>query len=75
MKIEEAIIDAQRRQCPRMYAIMSDGHGKTTDQIAAAINRNGSTFAKMASQLQVHRSMQSFAVIPQSSLRKQDESV
>ena len=31
MKIEEAII----------YAIMSDGHGKTTDQIADAINRNG----------------------------------
>ena len=31
MKIEEAIT----------YAIMSDGHGKTTDQIAAAINRNG----------------------------------
>ena len=29
MKIEEAIT----------YAIMSDGHGKTTDQIAAAINR------------------------------------
>ena len=41
MKIEEAIIDAQRRKCSRMYAIMSDGHGKTTDQIAAAINRNG----------------------------------
>ena len=31
VKIEEAIT----------YAIMSDGHGKTTDQIAAAINRNG----------------------------------
>ena len=31
MKLEEAIT----------YAIMSDGHGKTTDQIAAAINRNG----------------------------------
>ena len=31
MKIEEAIT----------YAIMSDGHGKTTDQIADAINRNG----------------------------------
>ena len=31
MKIEEAII----------YAIMSSGHGKTTDQIADAINRNG----------------------------------
>lgn len=30
MKLEEAIT----------YAIMSDGHGKTTDQIAAAINRN-----------------------------------
>ena len=41
MKIEEAIIDAQRRQCFRMYAIMSDGYGKTTDQIADAINRNG----------------------------------
>ena len=41
MKIEEAIIDAQRRSCLRRYAIMSDGHGKTTDQIAAAINRNG----------------------------------
>ena len=37
MKIEEAIIDAQRRSCLRRYAIMSDGHGKTTDQIAAAI--------------------------------------
>ena len=32
MKIEEAIIDAQRRNCFRRYAIMSDGHGKTTDQ-------------------------------------------
>ena len=31
MKIEEAIT----------YAIMSDGHGKTTDQITDAINRNG----------------------------------
>ena len=31
MKLEEAIT----------YAIMSDGHGKTTDQIADAINRNG----------------------------------
>ena len=31
MKIEEAII----------YAIMSSGHGETTDQIADAINRNG----------------------------------
>ena len=31
MKIEEAIT----------YAIMSDGHGKTTDQIADAINRHG----------------------------------
>lgn len=31
MKIEEAII----------YAIMSSGHGQTTDQIADAINRNG----------------------------------
>ena len=31
MKQEEAIT----------YAIMSDGHGKTTDQIAAAINRHG----------------------------------
>lgn len=31
MKIEEAIT----------YAIMSDGHGKTTDQIAGAINRHG----------------------------------
>ena len=31
MKLEEAIT----------YAIMSDGHGKTTDQIASAINRNG----------------------------------
>ena len=41
MKIEEAIIDAQWRNCFRRYAIMSDGHGKTTDQIAAAINRNG----------------------------------
>ena len=30
MKIEEAII----------YAIMSDGHGKTTDRIADLINRN-----------------------------------
>ena len=40
MKLEEAIIDAKRRNCFRRYAIMSDGHGKTTDQIAAAINRN-----------------------------------
>lgn len=31
MKIEEAII----------YAIMSDGHEKTTDRIADMINRNG----------------------------------
>jgi len=31
MKIEEAIT----------YAIMSDGHGKTTNQIADVINRNG----------------------------------
>lgn len=31
MKIEKAII----------YAIMSDGHGKTTDQIAALINAHG----------------------------------
>ena len=31
MRIEEAIT----------YAIMSDGHGKTTNQIADAINRNG----------------------------------
>lgn len=31
MKIEEAIT----------HAIMSDGHGKTTNQIADAINRNG----------------------------------
>ena len=31
MKIEEAIT----------YAIMSDGHGKTTYQIADAINRHG----------------------------------
>ena len=31
MKIEEAIT----------YAIMSDGHGKTTNQIADAINRHG----------------------------------
>ena len=31
MKLEEAIT----------YAIMSDGHGKTTDQIADAINRHG----------------------------------
>ena len=41
MKIEEAIIDAKRRNCFRRYSIMSDGHGKTTDQIAAAINCNG----------------------------------
>lgn len=31
MKIEEAII----------YAIMQDGHGKTTDRIADMINANG----------------------------------
>lgn len=31
MRIEEAI----------QYAIMSDGYGKTTDQIADAVNRNG----------------------------------
>ena len=42
MKLEEAIIDAKRRNCFRRYAIMSDGHGKTTDQIADAINRNAS---------------------------------
>ncbi|MBR2266326.1 MAG: hypothetical protein IJ882_06630 [Paludibacteraceae bacterium] len=27
MKIEETIIDAQRRNCFSRYAIMSDGHG------------------------------------------------
>ena len=26
MKLEETIIDAQRRSCLRRYAIMSDGH-------------------------------------------------
>ena len=31
MKIEEAIIDAQRRICLRRYAIMSDGHGKRVE--------------------------------------------
>lgn len=31
MKLEETIT----------FAIMSDGHGKMTDQIAVAINRNG----------------------------------
>ena len=38
MKLEEAIT----------YAIMSDGHGKTTDQIAAAINRNGWILLRVA---------------------------
>ncbi len=41
MKLEEAIT----------YAIMSDGHGKTTDQIAAAINRNAWHFTKEAGRI------------------------
>ena len=51
MKLEEAIIDAKRRNCFRRYAIMSDGHGKTTDQIAAAINRNAWHVRKDGKQL------------------------
>ncbi len=31
LKLEEAIIDAQRRNCFRRYAIMSDGHGKRVE--------------------------------------------
>ena len=64
MKIEEAIT----------YAIMSDGHGKTTDQIAAAINRNAWHVRKDANRLPPRRYMPAFAAIPQSLLKKQVES-
>jgi hypothetical protein len=61
MKLEEAIT----------YAIMSDGHGKTTDQIAAAINRNACMYVRTANRLPPRRSMPAFAVILPSLLKKQ----
>ena len=61
MKLEEAIT----------YAIMSDGHGKTTDQIAAAINRNGWHLRKDGKPLPPRRSMPAFAAILPSLPKKQ----
>ena len=59
MKIEEAIT----------YAIMSDGHGKTTDQIAAAMP---GMYVRTANRLPPRRYTPAFAVILPYSQKKPD---
>lgn len=61
MRIEEAIT----------YAIMSDGHGKTTNQIVDAINRNGWHIRKDGKPV-TSAQVYAVAAIPQSLLKKPD---